>query len=187
MGTVLTVEGNRGVTASASRESSTRQDGDSSEVSSLAASQAEGHGTAVRETEREAELLVDAESILNLLPDGIQERNVLTALVAPAPVETVGSNKDGALLCEGSKTVVRVADDGVHVTVQPVQAKDEAVLALVVIVLGNTERVAALLAVDSDGVDAAVQRGRLSTAGRSCGDMVEEGEEEKSTQCKKRG
>lgn len=173
--TVLTVERNGGVATGTSRESGTRQDSNASEVSRLAASQTEGHGAAVGETEGEAELLVDTEFVVNLLPDCVKEGNILSILVAPSPVETIGGHKDGALTGKSSEAVVGSSStsDRVHVTVEPVQAKDEAVLALVVIVLRHAESVAALLVVDCDGMNTTVQSGGFATACCCSGHRVE--------------
>lgn len=164
---MLTVERNRGVAAGTSRESGTRQDSNTSEVSRLAASQAEGHGTTEGETQGEAEFLVDTELVVNLLPDCVKEGNVLSVLVTPSPVETVWGHKDGALTGKSSEAVVGSSStsDRVHVTVKPVQAKDEAVLTLVVIVLRHAESVAALLVVDCDGVNTTLHSWGFSTAG----------------------
>src|SRR5690606_9635750 len=55
------------------------------------------------------------------------------------------------------EAVVAAVDDVLHVAAEPVEAEDEAVRVRRVVVVGDLERVLAVLAVDVDGLDAALE------------------------------
>jgi hypothetical protein len=139
--TMLAVQRNWVVAARTSRQSCSRKHSNGAEVFGVAACKTEAHGSTVREAERESQLLIDAKIVFNGLADRVEEGDVFTTCIAPAFVQTVWRDKDGALLGEGLETIVWRASavDRVHVTAQPVQTEDEFVGLSVVVVVWDTD------------------------------------------------
>lgn len=121
------------------------------------------HGTTVTEASSENLLLINAEVLLGKSKHLISKGDILTTLVSPASVETVGSDKDGRVASQVAKAIVTALDDIAHVSAEPVVAEDETVGLVVLVVVGQLEGVLAVLAVDLQGLDAAGGR-LLATA-----------------------
>lgn len=121
------------------------------------------HGTTVAEASSKDLLLINAEVLLGKSKHLISEGDILTTLVRPASVETVGSNEDGGVASQVAKTVVTALDDVAHVSAEPVVPEDETMGLVVLVVVGQLEGVLAVLAVDLHGLDAAGGR-LLATA-----------------------
>lgn len=121
------------------------------------------HGTTIAESGSENLLLINAEVLLGKSKHLISEGNILTTLVSPASVETVGSDEDGRVASQVAKTIVTALYNVAHVSAEPVVAEDETVGLVVLVVVGQLEGVLAVLAVDLHGLDAAGGR-LLATA-----------------------
>lgn len=121
------------------------------------------HGTTIAESGSENLLLINAEILLGKSKHLISEGDVLTTLVSPASVETVGGDEDGRVASQVAKTIVTALDNVAHVSAEPVVAEDETVGLVVLVVVGQLEGVLAILAVDLHGLDAAGGR-LLATA-----------------------
>lgn len=121
------------------------------------------HGTTIAESGSENLLLINAEVLLGKSKHLISEGDILTTLVGPASVETVGGDEDGRVASQVAKTIVTALDNVAHVSAEPVVAEDETVGLVVLVVVGQLEGVLAILAVDLHGLDAAGGR-LLATA-----------------------
>jgi hypothetical protein len=108
-------------------------------------------------------LLVNAKVILGELEHLVGEGDILTTLVGPTSVETVGGDEDGRVASKALETVEATLGNVVHVAITPVVAEDESVRLVVLVVVGKLEDVLALLAVDLHGLGAA-GLGSLATA-----------------------
>ena len=126
------------------------QDWHSAELAGARTSKGIGHAPAETESRRKPRALVNAEIGLDLLDDGINEGDVLPALVGPAIVDTAGGDEDGAAGGAGLQAVpgldASAVDDIIHAAAKPVQAEDEVVGVAVVIAVGDEELV--LTAID---------------------------------------
>jgi hypothetical protein len=103
---------------------------------------------------------------LNRLEHLVGKGNVLSAIVGPSGVQPIRSNEDGSAGRQGEKAVILATDNGTHVTVEPMVAKNELVGGVWVIVARQLQSVLAILAVDRHALDAA-RYGRLATSCRS--------------------
>lgn len=121
------------------------------------------HGTTVTEASSENLLLINAEVLLGKSKHLISEGDVLTTLVSPASVKTVGGDEDGRVASQVAKAIVTALDDVAHISAAPVVAEDETVGLIVLVVVGQLEGVLAVLAVDLQGLDTAGGR-LLATA-----------------------
>ena len=182
--TVLSVEGNRVVSATASRKKCAREHGDGAEVLGSTAGETVAHSTTVGKSKREAQILIYTEIVLNLLADRVEESDVLSALIAPALVQSVRRNENGTLLGEILKTVIRGVStiNSSHIGVQPMQAKDEAVWLGVVVVIGDTEDPATLLPVHRGSLRATRKSGILTAASGACVDIFQQCKDKQCTQ-----
>jgi hypothetical protein len=161
--TVDSEVGNGGVSTVAARELSTGDDCDSSEVVGSGASDAVAHGSTVAPTGSKDLLLVNAKVVLGELEHLVGKGDILTTLVGPASVETVGGNEDGRVTRKALETVEATLGNVVHVTITPVVTENKSVRLVVLVVVGKLEDVLAVLAVDLHGLGAA-GLGSLATA-----------------------
>lgn len=149
----------------AATDDAAAEDADGAEGAGAGAGQRVAHAAAPAEARGEAGGLVDAEVGLDLLDDGVDEGDVLAAVVGPAGVAAVGSDEDGAALGASRQPVpgldTRAVDDVVHVAAAPVEAKDELMGFARVVSLGHLEDVFAII----DVVDAVGQGGLFAATG----------------------
>lgn len=145
-------------------------DGDGAEPVGGRAGQRVRHGAAEAEAHGEALPLVDAEAVLDVRDDRVDEVDVRAAAVAPAVAVALRRDEDGRVVREALQAVV-VPDarlngapgvDVGHVAAEPVEAEDEAVGPAWAVVVGEADGELAAV----DGVRAAGQAGSPSTAGR---------------------
>jgi len=162
--------GHGAVATAATRHLAARDDSNGAELIGSSTCQGVGHGTAEAEADRKALVLIDAETLLNVGDDGIDEVDVGASAVAPTVAVTLRCNKDGRVVSKALKAVV-VPDtlldstSGVnisHGTAKPVKAEDETVGAAGVVIVGEPDGKLASVY----GVCAAVETSRPSAAGR---------------------
>jgi phage terminase large subunit-like protein len=182
---MLAVQGDWVVATCTAGKGSTGKYGNGAEVFGVAACKAEAHSATVGETKREAEVLVDAEVVLDCLADCVEEGDVFAIGVAPALVESIRSHEDGTLLCKSLEAVVwgAPAVDRVHVTTQPVQTEDEFVGLGVVVVGGDSDDPLALLAVDGHSLGTTFQGWRFPAACCTGIDTLQQGAKEEQAEC----
>jgi hypothetical protein len=161
--TVDSEVGDGGVSTVAARELSTGDDCDSSEVVGSGASDAVAHGSTVAPAGSKDLLLVNAKVVLGKLEHLVGKGDILTTLVGPTSVETVGGNEDGRVTRKALETVEATLGNVVHVTITPVVTENKSVRLVVLVVVGKLEDVLAVLAVDLHGLGAA-GLGSLATA-----------------------
>jgi hypothetical protein len=128
-----------------------------------------GHASAVGETSGEALSLVNTEVGFDLLDDGVDESDVGTTAVGPAGVDAVGGDEDGGALSVQSLKAVPgldavAIDHIVHGTTAPVEAKDQAVRVVGVVVLRDFQGVLATI----DGLNARSESGLAAASARGC-------------------
>lgn len=107
-----------------------------------------GHGSSVGPASSKDLLLINAKVLLGEVEHLIGEGDILTTLVGPSGVKTVGGNEDGRVTSKTLKTVEATLGDVVHVTITPVVTEDKTVRLVGVVVVGNLEDVLSVLAVD---------------------------------------
>ena len=108
-------------------------------------------------------LRVDAQAVVDQVVKRVDESDIFTSGVTPTSVKTVRSDKDCAFVGEWDKAVIVGAGNRAHVPVEPVEAKDDLVLLITIVVVWHAEGVLTVLAINSDGFDTARQ-GSLATA-----------------------
>ncbi|RAO46068.1 hypothetical protein GAR06_02932 [Micromonospora saelicesensis] len=130
------------------------------------------HRAAVAEPDRETLGGVDAESVVDHTDHVVGEGDVLTVGVAPAVVEALRGDEDGAVVRLRLHAVVgprgsvgAAARDLAGGAAQPVEPEGQPVGVGVVVVVRQPKDEAAALAAALDGVGAAVQSRRLAAAG----------------------
>jgi hypothetical protein len=146
---------------------------DGAEVLGARAGDGEGHGTAVGETDSEALALVDAEVVLDGLPHGVDERDVLAAGVAPAVVQALRRDENGAFVRHPllpvvgpQGTVAAPARDVVHGSADPVKGEDEPVRLASVVPARYADNILPGLAIDGDRLGSRRQSWCLAAARR---------------------
>ena len=148
----------------ASAEVGTAHDGHATEDVWSRAGKRVGHGTAVTPAHRVDLVIVDAELGLELLPNLVEEGDVLAALVGPAIVQTLRSDEDSAVTGQRSDAVVISVGHVLHGSTEPVGSKDELVRFAAVIVVGQRQDVLSLFPVHSGRECPALQSGGLATS-----------------------
>lgn len=125
------------------------------------------HPSAIAEPSCKNLLLVDAQTILELRQDLVDEVGVAIVGVGPTIVEPVGGYENCTFPGQVAKAVVAWSDV-VHVAIEPVKAEDELVWLVRVVVSGDLKDVLSI----AYAFGTARQRG-LAAPGGGCGHAVE--------------
>ena len=145
-----------------------------------------GQSITVAEPQSKPQFLVHAKVRLNRLDHLIDECDIIPVRISPAIIQTLRRNENRGLVRKSPETVIvpYVALDSLtccdvcHCPAIPVESENEPVRLGLVVILGNSEGVLALLSGHSHGLYAACEGRRLSTTSGVCGHSVDKREEE---------
>lgn len=171
---VLPNEGDGIVAALAPGQLAAGDGSDGPDLLAAGAGPGKGDGAAVREAGREALRRLDAQVRLDGPHHVVDEGDVLTALVGPSGVETVGGDEDGRVVRQRGQAVpgegaALALGDLLGVAAKGVEGEDELVGLVVVVLVRQADYVLTLLAVDVCGVLLVADGVGLAATGRAGG------------------
>jgi hypothetical protein len=100
------VQRNRVIAARTFGKGVAGEHGSGTEVLGVAVCEAEAHSATLRDIKRGLEVLVDAKMVFNYLADRVEEPDVFTFRIAPAFVQFVRNEENGALLFKSLEAVL---------------------------------------------------------------------------------